>query len=50
MRPEVSFPLVDFPAPRRADYRYILVKGGTVWSGDSAVERDAAKVHRYVGV
>ena len=36
---------------RLADYHYILEKGRTVWSGDSAaLERDAAKVHRYIGL
>ena len=36
---------------RLADQHYILEKGRTVWSGDSAaLERDAAKVHRYLGV
>lgn len=36
---------------RLADYHYILEKGCTVWSGDSAdLERDAAKVYRYVGI
>jgi branched-chain amino acid transport system ATP-binding protein len=36
---------------RLADYHYILEKGRTVWSGDAAaLERDAAKVHRYIGI
>jgi branched-chain amino acid transport system ATP-binding protein len=36
---------------RLADQHYILEKGRTVWSGDSAaLQRDAAKVHRYLGV
>jgi len=36
---------------RLADQHYILEKGRTVWSGDSAaLERDADKVHRYLGV
>ena len=36
---------------RLADRHYILEKGRTVWSGDSAaLQRDAAKVHRYLGV
>jgi branched-chain amino acid transport system ATP-binding protein len=36
---------------RLADYHYILEKGRTVWSGDSAaLERDAAKNHQYVGI
>jgi branched-chain amino acid transport system ATP-binding protein len=36
---------------RFADYHYILARGRTVWSGDTAtLERDAAKVHRYIGV
>ncbi len=36
---------------RLADYHYIIEKGRTVWSGDSAsLERDLAKVRRYVGV
>jgi branched-chain amino acid transport system ATP-binding protein len=36
---------------RLANYHYILEKGRTVWSGDSAaLERDAVKVHRYVGI
>jgi branched-chain amino acid transport system ATP-binding protein len=36
---------------RLADRHYILEKGRTVWSGDStALERDADKVHRYLGV
>jgi branched-chain amino acid transport system ATP-binding protein len=36
---------------RLADRHTILEKGRTVWSGDSAaLERDAAKVHRYLGI
>ena len=36
---------------RLADYHYILEKGRTVWSGDSAaLERDAAKIQRYIGI
>jgi branched-chain amino acid transport system ATP-binding protein len=36
---------------RLADRHYILEKGRTVWSGDSAaLERDADTVHRYLGV
>jgi branched-chain amino acid transport system ATP-binding protein len=36
---------------RLADRHYILEKGHTVWSGDSAaLERDAASIERYVGL
>jgi len=36
---------------RLADHHYILEKGRTVWSGDSAaLERDAAAIERYVGL
>jgi branched-chain amino acid transport system ATP-binding protein len=36
---------------RLADHHYILEKGRTVWSGDTAaLERDAAKIERYVGI
>ncbi|MBB4261381.1 ABC transporter ATP-binding protein [Bradyrhizobium sp. CIR3A] len=36
---------------RLADHHYILEKGRTVWSGDSAMlERDAAGIERYVGI
>jgi branched-chain amino acid transport system ATP-binding protein len=36
---------------RLADHHYILEKGRTVWSGDSAaLERDAASVERYIGI
>ena len=36
---------------RLADQHYILEKGRMVWSGDSAaLERDAARVHRYLGI
>ena len=36
---------------RLADYHYILEKGRTVWSGDVvALERDATKIQRYIGI
>ena len=36
---------------RLADYHYILEKGRTVWSGDAAaLEQDAAKIQRYIGI
>ena len=36
---------------RLADHHYILEKGRTVWSGDSAaLERDGASIERYVGL
>ena len=36
---------------RLADHHYVLEKGRTVWSGDSAaLERDAASVERFVGL
>jgi branched-chain amino acid transport system ATP-binding protein len=36
---------------RLADHHYILEKGRTVWSGDSAaLDRDAETVHRHVGL
>jgi branched-chain amino acid transport system ATP-binding protein len=36
---------------RLADHHYILEKGRTVWSGDgAALEQDAARVQRYVGL
>jgi branched-chain amino acid transport system ATP-binding protein len=36
---------------RLADHHYVLEKGRTVWSGNSAsLERDAASVARYVGL
>jgi branched-chain amino acid transport system ATP-binding protein len=36
---------------RLADHHYILEKGRTVWSGDSAaLERDVVSVERYVGL
>ena len=36
---------------RLADHHYILEKGRTVWSGDAAaLERDAVKVQRYIGI
>ena len=36
---------------RLADRHYAIEKGRTVWSGDSAdLDRDAERVHRYVGV
>ncbi|MEW6644094.1 MAG: ABC transporter ATP-binding protein [Pseudomonadota bacterium] len=36
---------------RLADHHYILEKGRTVWSGDSAaLERDATTIERYVGL
>ncbi|MBR1220411.1 ABC transporter ATP-binding protein [Bradyrhizobium sp. U87765 SZCCT0131] len=36
---------------RLADHHYILEKGRTVWSGDSAaLDRDAAAIERYVGL
>jgi branched-chain amino acid transport system ATP-binding protein len=36
---------------RLADHHYILEKGRTVWSGDgAALEQDAAKIQRYIGI
>ena len=36
---------------RLADHHYVLEKGRTVWSGDSAaLDRDAASVERFVGL
>jgi len=36
---------------RLADHHYILEKGRTVWSGDSAaLARDAASIERYIGL
>ena len=36
---------------RLADHHYVLEKGRTVWSGDSAaLERDVASVERFVGL
>jgi branched-chain amino acid transport system ATP-binding protein len=36
---------------RLADRHYVVEKGRTVWSGSSIdLERDAEKIHRYVGV
>jgi branched-chain amino acid transport system ATP-binding protein len=36
---------------RLADHHYILEKGRTVWSGDAAaLERDASRVQRYIGL
>jgi len=36
---------------RLADHHYILEKGRTVWSGDAmALERDAARIQRYIGI
>ena len=36
---------------RLADRHYVLERGRTVWSGVAAdIERDADKIHRYVGV
>ena len=36
---------------RLADRHFIIEKGRTVWSGDSAaMTRDADTVHRYVGI
>lgn len=36
---------------RLADRHYVVEKGRTVWSGTSIdLERDAEKIHRYVGV
>ncbi|WP_048647003.1 ABC transporter ATP-binding protein [Nitratireductor soli] len=36
---------------RLADRHFVLEKGRTVWSGDSAdIERDAELVHSYVGI
>ncbi len=36
---------------RLADHHYILEKGRTVWSGDTAaLDRDAAKIQRYIGL
>jgi branched-chain amino acid transport system ATP-binding protein len=36
---------------RLADRHFVIEKGRTVWTGDSAdLERDAETVHRYVGI